>query len=118
MIRLSTTGADFAAQFAALLAQARDTTQTVDAAVAAIIAELRARGDAALLEYTARFDRMTLTADRIRIASEEIDASYDGTEMTVAFNPDYLAAGVDAVDAEEVTLSTLDPMKPAAPVTI
>ena len=33
--------------------------------------------------------------------------------MTVAFNPDYLAAGVDAIDAEEVTLSTIDPMKPA-----
>jgi DNA polymerase-3 subunit beta len=46
-------------------------------------------------------------------ASEEIDASYDGTEMTVAFNPDYLSAGVDAIDAEEITLSTLDPMKPA-----
>jgi len=46
-------------------------------------------------------------------ASEEIDASYEGSEMTVAFNPDYLAAGVDAVDAEEITLSTLDPMKPA-----
>jgi DNA polymerase III subunit beta len=46
-------------------------------------------------------------------ASEEIDASYEGTEMTVAFNPDYLAAGVDAVDADEITLSTLDPMKPA-----
>ena len=38
---------------------------------------------------------------------------YEGDEMTVAFNPDYLAAGVDAVDAEEITLSTLDPMKPA-----
>jgi DNA polymerase-3 subunit beta len=46
-------------------------------------------------------------------ASEEIDASYEGTEMTVAFNPDYLAAGIDAVDADEITLSTLDPMKPA-----
>jgi DNA polymerase-3 subunit beta len=33
--------------------------------------------------------------------------------MTVAFNPDYLSAGVDAIDAEEVTLSTMDPMKPA-----
>ena len=33
--------------------------------------------------------------------------------MTVAFNPDYLTAGVDAIDADEVTLSTLDPMKPA-----
>jgi DNA polymerase III subunit beta len=46
-------------------------------------------------------------------ALEEIDASYDGAEMTVAFNPDYLSAGVDAIDAEEVTLSTMDPMKPA-----
>jgi DNA polymerase-3 subunit beta len=46
-------------------------------------------------------------------ASEEVDANYDGVEMTVAFNPDYLAAGVDAVDGEEVTLSTVDPMKPA-----
>ena len=33
--------------------------------------------------------------------------------MTVAFNPDYLQQGVEAVDAEEVTLSTLDAMKPA-----
>ena len=41
------------------------------------------------------------------------DASYEGAEMTVAFNPDYLAAGIDAVEGDEVTLSTLDPMKPA-----
>jgi len=46
-------------------------------------------------------------------ATEELDATYEGAEMTVAFNPDYLAAGVDAVDTEEVALSTLDPMKPA-----
>ncbi len=60
-------------------------------------------------------DTLQLTAitQDVGNASEEIDASYEGTEMTVAFNPDYLAAGVDAVDTEEVTLSTLDPMKPA-----
>ena len=46
-------------------------------------------------------------------AVEEIDASYDGTEMTVAFNPDYLLAGIDAIDADDVTLATMDPMKPA-----
>ena len=55
------------AAFAALLAQARETTERVDQAVAAIIADVRARGDAALLDYTARFDRLTLTADRLRI---------------------------------------------------
>ena len=60
-------------------------------------------------------DTLQLTAitQDVGTASEEIDASYEGSEMTVAFNPDYLSAGVDAVDTEEVTLSTLDPMKPA-----
>jgi DNA polymerase-3 subunit beta len=56
---------------------------------------------------------LTAITQDVGNAVEEIDASYEGTEMTVAFNPDYLAAGIDAVDAEEVTLSTLDPMKPA-----
>ena len=46
-------------------------------------------------------------------AHEEIDASYEGAEMTVAFNPDYLASGIDAVEGDEVTLATMDPMKPA-----
>jgi DNA polymerase III subunit beta len=66
--------------------------------------------------------RLTLGGDALQLtaitqdvgnAHEEIDASYDGAEMTVAFNPDYLAAGVDAVEGDEVTLSTMDPMKPA-----
>ena len=56
---------------------------------------------------------LTAITQDVGNAAEEIDATYEGTEMTVAFNPDYLAAGVDAVEAEEVTLSTLDPMKPA-----
>ena len=47
--RLSTADADFEARFAAILADGRDTTARVDAAVAAIIAEVRAEGDAALL---------------------------------------------------------------------
>ena len=60
-------------------------------------------------------DTLQLTAitQDLGTASEEIDATYEGTEMTVAFNPDYLNAGVDALDTEEITLSTMDPMKPA-----
>ncbi len=46
-------------------------------------------------------------------AAEEVDAVYEGEPMTIAFNPDYLSAGIDAVDSDEVTLSTMDPMKPA-----
>ena len=66
--------------------------------------------------------RLTLGADTLQLtaitqdvgnAAEEIDASYEGAEMTVAFNPEYLAAGIDAVEGDEVTLATMDPMKPA-----
>jgi histidinol dehydrogenase len=75
MIRLATADPGFAAAFDALLHQARETTETVDRPVAAIIADIRARGDAALLDYTARFDRLTLTADRLRVTAAEIDAA-------------------------------------------
>jgi len=56
---------------------------------------------------------LTAITQDVGNAVEEIDASYEGAEMTVAFNPDYLGAGVDAVEGDDVTLSTLDPMKPA-----
>lgn len=66
--------------------------------------------------------RLTLGGPTVRLsaitqdvgnAEEEIDASYEGDEMTVAFNPDYLAAGIEAIDSDDVTLATMDPMKPA-----
>ena len=46
-------------------------------------------------------------------AAEAIDGSYEGAEMTVAFNPDYLVQGIEAIDGDELTLTTMDPMKPA-----
>jgi DNA polymerase-3 subunit beta len=46
-------------------------------------------------------------------AVEEVDAKYEGAEMTIAFNPAYLADGVDAVPGEEVLLETTDSLKPA-----
>lgn len=75
MLRLSTAEPDFPAAFDALLHQARETTEQVDRPVAAIIADVRARGDAALLDYTARFDRLDLTAERLRFTASEIDAA-------------------------------------------
>ena len=72
---LSTTDADFEARFAALLSAKREEAPDVDAAVAAIIADVRARGDAALVELTARFDRLELTPDTLRVSEAEIDAA-------------------------------------------
>jgi DNA polymerase-3 subunit beta len=42
---------------------------------------------------------------------EELDVNYEGVEMLVGFNPDYLMAGVDAIDAAEVTFGLRDPVK-------
>ena len=65
MKRLSTVAADFEAGFVALLGQARETTEDVADVVAAIIADVKARGDVALCDYTTRFDRFALASDRI-----------------------------------------------------
>jgi DNA polymerase-3 subunit beta len=46
-------------------------------------------------------------------AVEEIDADYEGEELTVAFNPDYLIEGVEAAPGDEVVLETNDAQKPA-----
>jgi len=71
---LSTRDADFEADFAQLLSMKREEAEDVDQAVAAIIADVRARGDAALLELTARFDRMELTAEGLAFSKAEIEA--------------------------------------------
>lgn len=46
-------------------------------------------------------------------ASEAIDANYRGDDLTVAFNPEYLLDGIEIATGDEVTLSTLDALKPA-----
>ncbi|MEP4197912.1 MAG: histidinol dehydrogenase [Aliishimia sp.] len=69
---LNTTDADFEVQFQALLTAKREDSPDVDTVVADIIADVRARGDAAVLELTEKFDRVTLTADTIRMTQAEI----------------------------------------------
>ena len=72
---LDTSDPDFEPAFAAFLTTKREDAPDVDAAVAAIIEAVRQRGDAALIELTARFDRLELTADRLAFAGAEIDAA-------------------------------------------
>lgn len=71
---LATTDEGFETAFRALLATKREEAPDVDATVAAIIADVRARGDAAVIELTARFDRLALTPDRLAFSATEIDA--------------------------------------------
>ena len=65
---------DFETAFAALLGAKREEAQDVDDAVAAIIADIRVRGDAALIELTAKFDRLELTPETLRFSTDEVDA--------------------------------------------
>ena len=57
--------------------------------------------------------RLTAITQDVGNATEELDAQFKGSELTVAFNPDYLAAGVEACNGTSVTLFTLDALKPA-----
>lgn len=56
---------------------------------------------------------LTVVSLEVGHASEEVDADYEGEEITVAFNPTYLIDGVEAVLGDEVVLETLDATKPA-----
>ena len=71
---LSTRDADFEAGFTRLLGMKREDAPDVDATVAAIIADVRDRGDAAVIDYTARFDRLTLAPETLAFSAEEIEA--------------------------------------------
>jgi histidinol dehydrogenase len=71
---LSTSDPEFEAGFVRLLGAKREESVDVDDVVAGIIANVRARGDLAVLELTARFDRLELTAAGMRFSAEEIEA--------------------------------------------
>jgi histidinol dehydrogenase len=74
-LRLSTRAADFETRFVGLLAMKREVSEEVTQVVKAIGADVRARGDAALIDYTAKFDRLTLTAATLRVSAEEVAAA-------------------------------------------
>ena len=82
-LELNSTSATFAADFKHLLAMKRENDADVNAVVADIIAQVRAKGDQALVEYTARFDRLTLTARTLAIAADEVNAAAAAIETKV-----------------------------------
>jgi len=71
MMRLDSRAADFAARFAALVADTREPESDVAADVSAILARVKAQGFAAVADYTAQFDRVEISADTVRFSEEE-----------------------------------------------
>src|SRR5262249_57756122 len=67
---------DFTERFRAFLATKREASAEVDAVVRAIIADVAARGDRALIELSRKLDRADLDQTGLRVQADEIDAAY------------------------------------------
>jgi histidinol dehydrogenase len=72
---LDVSHAGFVAAFDALVAAKREIVADVSAQVAAIVEDVRLRGDAALIEYTKRFDRFEVTAATLQVSKSEIEGA-------------------------------------------
>ena len=75
-IRLDSRTADFPASFHAFLAAKREAMADVDAAVRSIIADVRVRGDEALIQHSRRFDRVDLRQIGFKVRTEEIEIAH------------------------------------------
>ena len=100
-----------------LIPQSHPNTLTVDrnALLEAIRRVKILARDATPVRLQIAADGLKLTAitQDVGNATEELDATATGTDLMVAFNPDYLASGVEALDGDQITLSTIDGLKPA-----
>jgi histidinol dehydrogenase len=74
-LRLDSRAPDFTARFRAFLATKREASADVEAAVRAIIAEVAAGGDAALIALTRKFDRIDLAQVGLKVAADEIETA-------------------------------------------
>jgi histidinol dehydrogenase len=74
-VRLNSHSPDFAQRFAEFLSAKREISADIEAATRAIVDDVAARGDAALIEATRKFDRLDLDAGRLRITPAEIEAA-------------------------------------------
>jgi histidinol dehydrogenase len=116
-VRLATREAGFEPAFQRLLDAKRETSADVDAVVAAIIADVARRGDAALIDYTSRFDGVELRVSGLRLTRREIaQGAAAAPPATVAalrlaaeriesFHRRQLPPAIDYVDALGVRLA-------------
>ncbi len=94
--------ADFEARFAALLGMKREDSPDVDATVAGIIADVRARGDAAVIELTSKFDKLDLTPETLAFSREEIEAQIATVPPTERAALELAAARIRAYHARQI----------------
>jgi histidinol dehydrogenase len=81
-IRIDSRSADFASRFKAFLATKREVSADIEAATRAIVEDVASRGDAALIEATRKFDRLTVDAAGLRFTPTEIEAAVAACDAT------------------------------------
>src|ERR1700750_450482 len=74
-VRLDTSSADFEPKFRDFLAAKREVSADVERATRAIVDDVAARGDTALIEATKKFDRLEIAASGLRVTAAEVDAA-------------------------------------------
>ncbi len=94
--RLDARAPGFEAAFEAFLAVKRDTETDVARVVDEILADLRERGDAALIDFTERFDRIRLTPETLRISESEIAAAAARCPPEVVAALEFAAGRIEA----------------------
>ncbi|WP_439816108.1 histidinol dehydrogenase [Zavarzinia sp. CC-PAN008] len=100
--RLDASAPGFAADFDALVAEVREPEHDVDSVVRAILADVKARGDAAVLEYTARFDRLSLDAAGLAITQAELDDAWARSAGPARDALEVAAARISAFHARQL----------------
>ncbi|MDI1284203.1 MAG: histidinol dehydrogenase [Reyranella sp.] len=110
-LRLDASAPGFEGSFSAFLGRNRDTDENVDRVVADIVADVRARGDAALVDYTSKFDRFETDVaglrvsegERAKAAAQVLPAEREALEFAArrieAFHRTLLPKDVDFTDA-------------------
>lgn len=105
--RIDVAAADFEQRFTTLLASKREEAVDVDAAVRAIIADVRDEGDAALIRHTERLDRLSLTPETIAISADEIAAAAAETPADQRAAIDLAATRIEAFHQREKPVDQL-----------
>ncbi|HAY48649.1 MAG TPA: histidinol dehydrogenase [Thalassospira sp.] len=101
-LKLSITDANFEEDFVKLLGMKRESDADVDAAVANIIADVRARGDDAVCEYTNRFDRLNIDAKGMVVSAAEVDAAIADIDADLLKSLELAAERIGAYHAKQM----------------
>jgi histidinol dehydrogenase len=101
-VRLDMNSSDFAQQFRALLDAKRETSADVEAAVRAIVADVAARGDDAVKEYTRQFDRCDLDHTGLRVSADDIAGAVKSSKAAAVEALELARARIEAYHRRQV----------------